>query len=124
MHRNRFVWTLVFIALTLLSICPIILLSFYSFENFCLLILGFIGKTEKINEFQSRFLSSSRFQLLRLSAFAIPILMVSLLYLIYQFRVLLKRIFLKIYAKIKISFAEFLMKIYGLNSLCEFALWL
>ncbi len=103
MHRNRFVWMFTFAILTLLSICPLIFLSFYSFEEFCMLILSFIGKTDKLGEFQNRFLTISKFQFLRLVTFVIPILIFFLQYCIYQHSLLLKRIFFKIYSKIKIS---------------------
>ena len=77
---------IIFIVLVILSACPAIILHLYSYDTFCSLFLSSIGKTDKLVEFQNLYLSSSKFNLLGIFAFSIPLLTGGFLFLVYKTR--------------------------------------
>lgn len=92
---------IIFIVLIILSACPAIILNLYSYDTFCLLFLSSIGKTDKLVEFQNLYFPSSKFNLLRLIAFSIPLVTAGFLFLVYKTKHFLVVFFRSLYFSAK-----------------------
>lgn len=64
---------IIFIFVLILSIAPAVWLSLISYDEFCRLILTKGGKLYKLADFQTRYLTSTRFNILRIIAFTLPL---------------------------------------------------